>query len=161
MHIVKPNIRMRKKCDFDCEKVGVNQGGFVSWKTWEELRDNTSKTTNSWVTVLWAVLFNARGRRRIVRPFWTDRKQVVTKITPHYKTTIQILEECLYMHNMSDFEMHGRRRPLRVLHLSSKNGKPRLQWTQNLTAKHRNKHVWGEFISFVPHADEEVRVCHK
>ncbi len=78
----------------------------------------------------WKCLVDVRGQRRMGRLFRDDRKATVTQITTRYNQGMQnTISERTTRLNLKQMG-YSSRRPHRVLHLSTKNRKRSLQFTQ-------------------------------
>ncbi len=86
----------------------------------------------------WKCLVDVRGQRRMGRLVRDDRKATVTQITTHYNQGMQnTISEHTTRRTLKQMG-YSSRRPHRVLLLSAKNRKRRLQFTQ----AHQNCLVW-------------------
>ncbi len=99
---------------------------------------------------------------RLVRD---DRKATVTQITTHYNQGMQnTISECTTHWTLKQMSSSSRR-PHRVLLLSAKNRKLRLQFTQahqNWTIEDWKKVAWSNGSLFLlRHSDDRVRIWHK
>jgi len=78
----------------------------------------------------WKCLVDARGQRRMARLLWADRKAIVTQRPTHYNQGMQKhISEHTTRQTLKQMD-YSSRRPHRVPHLSAKNRKLRLQFTQ-------------------------------
>ncbi len=103
-------------------------------------------------------LFDVRGQRRMGRLVRDDRKATVTQITTRYNQGMQnIISECTTRRTLKQMS-YSSRRPHRVLLLSAKNRKRRLQLTQ----AHQNWTKLSDESRFLlRHSDGRVRIWHK
>ncbi len=97
---------------------------------------------------------------RLVRD---DRKATVTQITTRYNQGMQnTISECTTLGTLKQMG-YSSRRPHRVLLLSAKNRKQRLQFTQahqNWTIEDWKKVAWSDEPRFLlQHSDSRVRIC--
>ncbi len=110
-------------------------------------------------------LVDFRGQRRMGRLIRDDRKATVTQITTRYNQGMQNTISERTTHRTLKQMGYSSRRPHRVLLLSAKNRKRRLQFTQdhqNWTIKDCKNVAWSdESLFLLRHSDGRVRIWHK
>ncbi len=119
------------------------------------------------MAIMWTkkCLVDAKGQRRMARPVWDDRNATVTQITTCYNWGIQkSISECT-THQILKQMGYSNRRAHRVLLLSAKSRKLRLQFAwahQNWTQDDWKKVVWSDESRFLlQHSDGMARICRK
>ncbi len=110
-------------------------------------------------------LVDIRDQRRMGRLVRDDRKATVTQITTRYNQGMQTtISECTTRRTLKQMG-YSSRRPDRVLLLSAKNRKLRLQFTQghqNWTIKDWKNVVWSDESRFLlQHSDGRDRIWRK
>ncbi len=113
----------------------------------------------------WKCLVDVRDQRRMGRLVKDDRKATVTQITAHYNQGMQnTISERTTRRTLKQMG-YSSRRPHRVLLLSAKNRKRRLQFTQahqNWTIEDWKSVVWSDESRFLLwHSDGRVRIWRK
>ncbi len=107
-------------------------------------------------------LVDVRGQRRMGRLVRDDRKATVTQITTRYNQVMQNTISEHTTHRTLKQMGYSSRRPHRVLLLSAKNSKRRLQFTQdhqNWTIEDCKNIAWSDESRFLlRHSDGSVRI---
>ncbi len=112
----------------------------------------------------WKWLVDVRGQRRMDRLVRDDRKATVTQITTRYNKDMQnTISEHTTRRTLKQMG-YSSRRPHRVLLLSAKKRKRRLQFTQNhqnWTIEDWKNVAWSDESWFLLlHSDVRVIICH-
>ncbi len=162
----------RRLAEVQTEHQNGEERGFKWVWTWNGCWCQTGRSEyfkNCWSTGIftvtqlsgWKCLVDVRGQRRMGRLARDDRKATVTQITTRYNQGMQntIFERTT--HRTLKQMGYSSRRPHRVLILSAKNRKRRLQFTQ----AHQNwkredwKNAWSDESWFLlQHSDGRVRI---
>ncbi len=143
--------------------VGARRAGLSISKTADPLGFTcTTNSENEWQLCGWKCLVDIRGQRRMGRLVRDDRKAKVTKIITRYNQGMQnTISECTTRRTLKQMGCSSRR-PHRVLLLSAKNRKQRLQFAQahqNWRIEYWKNVAWSDESRFLlQHSDGRVRI---